>query len=400
MISMAVLVFGLTMAVPAAQDARADAERLATAGARGEALKRFQALAAANPGDISARLWIARLHLEMHHPERAAAVYESIVATDARNVDALIGLGLALTQSGRFSEAGDALNRAEALAADRPDVLAAQGRLHAADGRTTLALAYYGRALAIAPTNQAARAASDAIRASRGHRIELDYDLQNFNTFQPDTHTGTIEADFRITDVIRVFGKGQAHEGVFGTEARGGGGFEWRTRHNVWLRAGTLVGSDTHELPSLDAFADATVRRGRVTWTLDARFVEFDAADLWIGGPGVAIGFSNGVIASAAYHRGRTRFLFGDSSTSDSITLGVSGRIARRARAFVEYRHGIDRLDWITFDRVDADDANTLAFGAMTDLTPFVSLGASYDYQTRPDDVRVQRARGRFVVRF
>ncbi|HXG72660.1 MAG TPA: tetratricopeptide repeat protein [Gemmatimonadaceae bacterium] len=397
---MAVLLFGFTMAAPAAQDARADAERLARAGARGEALKRFQALAAENPGDIAARLWIARLHLEMHHPERAAAVYESIVATDARHVDALIGLGLALTQSGRFSDAGDALNRAEALAADRVDVLAAQGGLHAADGRTTLALAYYGRALAIEPSHQAARAASDAIRASRGHRVELDYDFQNFNTFQPDTHTGTVEANFRVNDVIRVFGKAQAHEGVFDTEARGGGGFEWRAHHKVLLRAGTLFGNDTRDLPSVDAFADATVRQGRVTWTLDARFVEFEEADLWIGGPGIAIALRNGVTAFGSYHRGRTRFLFGDSSTSDNVTLGVSGRLARRVWAFVEYRHGIDRLDWITLDRVDADDADTLAFGAMTDLTPFVTLAGSYDYQARPEDVLVQRARARLVFRF
>src|SRR5215211_2947640 len=115
MTSMAVLVLGLLVSVPTGQDARAEAERLARSGARQEALKRFQALAAENPADASARLWIGRLHLEMNHPERAAAVYESLVATDPQNVDALVGLGLALTRTGRFREASDALQRAESL---------------------------------------------------------------------------------------------------------------------------------------------------------------------------------------------------------------------------------------------------------------------------------------------
>src|SRR5215212_10942337 len=109
MTSMAFFVLGVLLSLPAGQDARAEAERLARSGARQQALERFQALAAENPGDIASRLWIGRLHLEMKRPLRAVAVYESIVATDAQNVDALVGLGVALTRTGRIREASDAL---------------------------------------------------------------------------------------------------------------------------------------------------------------------------------------------------------------------------------------------------------------------------------------------------
>ena len=51
------------LATPQAQDQRAEAERLARSGAHEQALKEFQALAALNPDDIEARLWIARLHV-------------------------------------------------------------------------------------------------------------------------------------------------------------------------------------------------------------------------------------------------------------------------------------------------------------------------------------------------
>ena len=100
MTSMAILVLAVSFSAPAGQDPRAEAERLARSGARQQALERFQALAAANPADIAARLWIGRLHLEMNQPVRAVAVYESIVATEGQNVDALVGLGVALTRAG------------------------------------------------------------------------------------------------------------------------------------------------------------------------------------------------------------------------------------------------------------------------------------------------------------
>ena len=141
LISAAIL--GVTLlAFPQAADQRAEAERLARSGGYEAALKQFQALAAANPDDIDARVWIARLHALMGRPEHAEAVYGSILAVQPQHVDALIGLGNALVTLGQLDDAADALNRAEALAADRPALLTAQGRLHQAGNHTTLALAF------------------------------------------------------------------------------------------------------------------------------------------------------------------------------------------------------------------------------------------------------------------
>ena len=66
---------GLTLLTSAqAPDQRAEAERLANSGAHAAAVKQFQALAAANPDDIEARVWIAQLHALMGRPEHAADV--------------------------------------------------------------------------------------------------------------------------------------------------------------------------------------------------------------------------------------------------------------------------------------------------------------------------------------
>jgi len=400
MTSMAFLVLGVLLSLAAGQDARAEAERLARSGARQQALERFQALAAENPDDIASRVWIGRLHLEMNRPLRAVAVYESIVATDGQNVDALLGLGVALTRSGRIREASEALARAEAIAADRVDVLTAQGALHSVDGRDSLALAYYGRVLAIEPANTTAQAAVDALNASRAHRVAVDYDFQTFNDNRDDTHTGTVEGNFRVSDAFRVFGKAQVHAGEVETESRGGGGIEWLPASRVWLRAGAMFGAETIEIPQLDTFASVSMRRRRASWTLEGRFVQFDLAELWIGGPRIDYALNEKLTLFAAYQRGRMTFGSGAVSTSNNSTVGLSLRFAPTARAVLEYRHGIDRLDWITFDRINAGDANTIAGGIAFDITPFVTLDARFDRQTRPGDFQLQRVHAGMVLRF
>jgi YaiO family outer membrane protein len=403
MILISALILGVTLLVsPQAVDQRAEAERMANSGAYAAALKQFQALAAANPDDIEARVWIARLHARMGHPEHAVDVYRSILAVQPQHVDALLGLGSALLTLGRLKEAGDALNRAEALAADRPAVLTAQGRLHQAGNHDTLALAYYLRALALDPANADARAAADALRAARAHRIDLDYDFQHVNAQLEDAHLGTIEVNARVNDTVRIFARGQAQRAFGFDEQRGGGGVEWSVTRHAWLRAGALFGADTAFLPESEGFVEAAITHGRARGIVEIRKANFDGADLWIGGPGLVIVFPGGVEASARYYHGHLTMIGFDTSTTDTVALGVEGPLGERLRLGAGFTHGIDRLDWLTLDRI-AFEADTLSLKASYNLTPFATFEAGYAYQSRPSDfgdLRVHRARGGFIFRF
>ncbi len=423
---MLIAVLLLTLSVNTAQepDARAQAERLAKSGAHAEALQRFQALAAANPDDTASRLWIARLHQLMGHPHRAAAVFESLVATGSQNIEALTGLGLALIETGDLKAAADALNRAEALAAESVHVLAAQGRLHAADGRDSLALAYYGRALAADPGNADIRAEANALRASRAHRLELGYDFQAFDPSAGTLQAGRIEFNARVSDSVRLFARGQVLRHDAGdpldpalyeelvalgldpalgnssrTESRGGAGIEWMVQPAVRLRGGAQFGNDTMWLPEVDAFADATFGSGRMRWTFRTHYFDFGETDLWIGGPGMAVDFSPRLTLSAEYWRGRTGIAGGGSETTDNATLGLHGRLTTSTTAFFEYHRGLDRLDLFTADILAAADANTLSFGGALDFTPFVGLAARYDFQDR-SSAQVHRGNAVFTFRF
>jgi tetratricopeptide (TPR) repeat protein len=384
----------------AAGDQRAEAERLANTGNHEAALKLFQAIAAANPDDIEARTWIARLHLRAGHPIRATGVFESIVAAQPQNVDAWLGLGMARMEAGRWREAGDALNRAEALAGDRIDVLAAQGRFHGAEGRSTLALAYYGKALVKEPGNVQIVAAADALRASRANRVEVGYDLQKFDGIDGAMHSGTFRVNMRATDAVRVFGHAQAQTFEEENEARFGGGIEWLAHRSVLLRGGALFGADADFLPSTDVFADATLNRRRLRWTLRLRYFDFDDANLWIGGPGVAIDITPRVTLHGEYLRGRTEFDGFTSVTSNNASVGIAGQLSTRVRGSVSYHRGIDRLDWLTVDRLTAEDANTMSFGVGVDASPFVTISGGYDFHDRGEGLQAHRARAWLAYRF
>jgi YaiO family outer membrane protein len=398
LISAAIL--GVTLlAFPQAADQRAEAERLARSGGYEAALKQFQALAAANPDDIDARVWIARLHALMGRPEHAEAVYRSILAVQPQHVDALIGLGNALVTLAQLDDAADALNRAEALAADRPALLTAQGRLHQAGNHTTLALAYFMRALALDPANAEARAAADALRAARAHRVELDYTFQHLNADMDDAHVGSFEVNARVSDPVRIFGRGQVQRAFGFDEQRAGGGLEWSITRHAGLRAGVLVGADTAYLPETDAFVEASVRQGRATWSFQLRNADFEGADFWLGGPGLAVTVLPRVEASIQYYRGRVDAEGFGESTTDSVVLGLAGSASDRLRLGVTFTHGIDRLDWLTLDRITTE-ADTVSVTGGYDFTAFVTFRGGYDFESRPDGLQAHRANAGFVFRF
>jgi len=381
-------------------DRRAEAERLARAGSYAEALKQFQAVAAANPDDIEARMWIARLHALMGHPERAADVFQSIVSAQPQNVEALVGLGSALTAAGRLKEATDVLNRAESLAGDRPAVLTAQGRVHRAAGRSTLALAYFERALSLDATNAEARTARDEMRAERAHRFRGSYYFERFNTDAPDTHAGIFEVNARLSDTTRVFGSGQQERKLDLDETRAGGGLTWRHNGNLELQVGAMFG-DTLVLPDSEVLFDLGYSVGRARWLAGVRYVHFDASSSLVLTPGVTITINDRALVTARYYRSETDLRDVSSSTGNSgFGIRAYGRAAQRVWLHAGYLRGFEGLDSITVERLFQFDANTVSAGARVDPTPMTSIGGTYEYQRRSDGTHVSTLLLTLIQRF
>ena len=98
--------------------ARSRAEQLARTGHNAESLALFERIAAGNPDDTEARLWVARLQLRVGRTKEAEAGFRAVVKEHPADVDARIGLGMALTRAGEWQEALDVLRRAARDARD------------------------------------------------------------------------------------------------------------------------------------------------------------------------------------------------------------------------------------------------------------------------------------------
>jgi len=390
-----------TAAAPqAAGEPRAQAEQLARSGEYRAALERFQALAAANPDDLDARLWIARLHGWMGDDQRAVDVYLSILTANPAHVEALVGAGDALIRLGRGKEAAALLSRAETAAPDSAAVLTAQGRLHAAAGHPDLAVAYYERALTIDPAAAAAREELQALQRERAHRVELGYFFEHFNADTTDPQAGFGSVNIRVNEQFRLSGTVQ-HERKFSqSETRGGAGMEWRSGPSIRVRAGVLFGGDAQVLPKSDGYGGIDYQRGRATWSFDLRFAEFQDANVQIGGAGLALVLTRQTHAWVKYYRFATDYEADSSDVVQSWVLGVSGRPDPRWLLGVEYTHGPDHLEMLTVDELGPFDANTYSIFTDFLLTPMFSTDLRYDYQDRPEGARMHRATLRLVHRF
>jgi tetratricopeptide (TPR) repeat protein len=115
-----------------------------------------------------ARMAAAAKDLHAKGARRAALLmYRDAVELDPLNAEALLRLGLALTEQEKFAEAFSALKRAREFGADGSELLIAMARCAARLDRVTTAAAYYEQVLKLEPRNFVARR---ALRALGRHR--------------------------------------------------------------------------------------------------------------------------------------------------------------------------------------------------------------------------------------
>src|SRR5205814_922605 len=129
----------------------AHAEELARAGRAAEAIALFERIVEANPADVEAKLWVARLALRLGRTAEAEAGFRSVLQNHPADVDARIGLGVVLTRTGAWRDALAILAATEKDAGQNADLFSALARAYRRGGDDRQALEYFQRARALAP---------------------------------------------------------------------------------------------------------------------------------------------------------------------------------------------------------------------------------------------------------
>jgi YaiO family outer membrane protein len=367
-----------------APDLHAEAERLARSGAYQEALERFRSLAAANPRDVEARTWIARLHSLMGQHRQAEEVYRSVLVEAPDRLDVLIGLGSALTAQGRIAEARPFLAQAEKLSPDDLEVLAAQGWLNLADEQNRLALGYYGRATLMAPEQKDLRLNLEEAHRRYDHRLEATYFNEVFSESIDDTQSADVVLNFRVADQLRAFGRGQQERRFAETDQRGGGGLDWRM-DRPWLsslQAHAMVGPGNLVLPEFEAGFGFGWSARKVSLSALGTLFNFDSAQMWAFGPAVRVNFTDSVALSASLMRTLTEFSGLSDRIGDSAgKISFGFRVHPRLWLETGYAGGIEDFDRVTIDRLGEFHAKTVSGTARLDFRSLTTIVGTYEYQ-------------------
>ena len=371
-----------------------EAIQMANDGRDAEALAAFQRLAGVNPNDHQARLWIARLHERMGHPDRAEAVYRSVLLEDPSSVDAMIGVGTTLLARHAPDEAIDFLERAEALSPQNDVILAALGRAHQEAGHTVRALGYLERAVALSPTERHVLSL-EAARRSYLHRVEARGFGEYFNGSTPATTNGGVIVNVRLRETLRVFGRGDAQRKFSVSEQRGGGGVEWRWKALTTLSGHALIGPGNDVMPEGDYLGEIDHTYDRASWTGTIRYLNFNGASVTVLSPAVTWWASDRLSVGLQYALAITRDeVFVSRQAGHSLLARGAYRFRPRIWFTGGYAAGVEDFDTFSADQIGDFRANTLSGGARVDLASLTSVVGAYDYQWRSNSVR----RGRFTL--
>jgi YaiO family outer membrane protein len=377
-----------------------EALQLAQEGRTVEALAAYRQIAARNPNDLEARLSIARLHERMGHLDQAESVYRSVLLEDPTRLEAALGVAAALLARNEPEEAIELLETIEQRDPQNVTALTLLGRGYQQAGRTEQAIGYFERALAAAPTEENRLRVEDARLAYR-HRFETRGFGEQFSGATPDSHGGYFAVNYRLSERLRVIGRGQAQRKFSVSEQRGGGGVEWRWRPETTLRAQLLVGPGNRVMPEGDALAEVDYEYGFAVWTASVRYFDFTGARATFLSPAVAFAASDRISVALRY-----ALAWSETSASTGVEIGNTAhirgsyRLYRRLSVEMGYAAGVEDFENFSIDRIGDFRANTVSGGVRLDLASLTTVFAGYDRQWRRGDVQMGRVNVAIQQRF
>ena len=376
------------------------AVQMADAGDDAGALAALRQRAAANPDDRETRLWIARLHERMGHPDLAEPVYRSVLLEDPTSLDAMIGVASTLLARQEADEAIEILEVAESRAPRNVTTFVLLGRAHRLAGRSARAIEYFQRAAAMEPTSEH-RLRLERARLAHQHWFETRGFGEQFNGGTPDSRSGEVRVNYRLRETLRVSGRGQVQRKFGVSEERGGGGVEWRWRPDVALHGQVLVGRGNLVMPEGDYLGEIAYTYQAATWSAAVRYFDFTGAKTTLVTPAVSWLASERLTVDLRYAMSWSEsntLLNGEAG--HSMQLRGDYRLYPRLSIQAGYSGGIEDFETFSIDRTGDFRANTAMGGLRLHLPTLTSIAGGYERQWREQGISMGRVTVALQQRF
>ena len=370
---------------------RVRAEQLARAGQTADAMELFEQIVEQNPGDVEARLWIARLDLRLGRTGAAERGFRAVVEEQPANVDARVGLGAALTRQGEWRAALEILQATEREAGENSDLFGALARAYRRAGNEQQALEYFRRAKTLAPADTDAVTGFEAVAQAYGHALAFEGFGEQLST-GTETGSGELRMRIRATRQLHVEGSARVQQRAGMADALGGGGILWRAGRQTQLGVRAIGGAGNTVLPTSDVSIDFVRYAGAFEVAASVRRMSFAGDNVVAASPIVAWDPGGRSRLDGRYTYSRSTFAATNETSGDhSVMLRETWRGWRRVALNLTYAYGIESFEDLTADRLGALDATTLAAGVRISTPSLTALTTTWEHQWRSNNTAIDR---------
>jgi YaiO family outer membrane protein len=388
----------LTFQSPPPQTDRTLAEQLARSGRAAEALVVFERVVTQNPADLEARLWIARLQLRMGRAAEAEAGFRAVLAQAPADVDARVGLAAALNRRDAWQESLALLLEAEKTAGQNAEFFTTLARTYRRAGDDRRALAYYERALAIAPGDWDVLEGYEALVRAYGNAVEIEGLAEGGVS---DARSASVTGSLRVRPRLLLEGAVRVQDRDGSSDVLGGGGGIVKLNRATTFQFRAGGGANNVSLANGDVTTEVRHYRGPFELGFNYRFLSFTDVKVSSFSPILAWDEGTRWRFAARYSYSRSAFQTAAETSGDhSALVRETFRMTRRLDTTVTYAYGIESFEDLTADRIGNLGAHTVAASARVRLPSLTTLAATWEHQWRSDDASLDRVTVLFVQRF
>jgi len=369
---------------------RSRAEELARTGHSAEARELFAHITELNPGDVEARLWMARMDLRLGNTAAAESGFRAVLQDHPADVDARIGLGMVLTRNGSWQEALQILTEAERDSGQNADLFGALARAYRRGGDDGRALEYFRRAKALSPDDPDLQLGFESVARTFGHWIAFD-GFGQWGAPGAEVESGSLTASFRVTPRLHLEASARKQQGEGYSDGLAGGGLFWRAPRSTTVEVGVVGGPSNTALPGLHLSSDVVHYTGAFEAGVGVRRLSFAGSNLLAFSPTFAWDREPWRF-DARYTYSRSSFDETGQSTGDhSIMFRGTWQGWRRVALLGTYARGIESFEDLTADRLGALDTKTVAGGLRIDLRSLTRITTTWEHQWRSNNTTVDR---------